>query len=999
MVVNMNSVKIRHVLYFVVICMFWLLSFGVSNTSALEGNSSSSLPNNGQSSGGVSSIRPWLVVTGPGSNGMRSPYNKTRVYVPSNLSTFQLTIEDACETGVDNSITNADTYYSILGGNDSVTSGQYSYSSQLDAFKCTGGTNLIFSINITTTIEITINNAKYKVLSVFVQKTNPADTGYGTYYVNRFRFNTSTAGVLVGYEASTNDAGQPKYSGDDITSHYTGIAYDYKSANAWGWGTKLAFAPSCNGSENLTRSVYFYDTDYNSSNENTDPEWQTPNNKMFWKLERFDRVTDAPDAVFNSNASNSGYLVGGQNVAENIGNKVFDRNYKYVISISNINVKNSLQVALPYDQVFANDRCGANAITCNGLETTFNGVVDQYVQISFNIKNNTTFDWTASGNTYDIGVIDTSFAGSKLNGNGTMMPRAGTGGNGPPDHLSDPYIEDNKNGTNTSWHRESYNRDVSGGPLNQFIDRYGTTATIRSGNSTNFSVWVKAPSANGSAKEYGIRMLSRDARFLPYAWMDWDESCKFSVKAVESESTSIICSVPKKAVAVGQEFYLEVLLNNTGSTDVEIPATATANYTLYLDGAINKTGTGRPYDTNTNTYLNFPVSVLAGGSISIWSVAPALTVDSAGSYDAKWDIAITSGVNAGGACGKVETGAVNASTIPYVKFFGNDVIAGGGFGDCKSSSIVADVKSYGIFNPSRNQAGYKGSSSELAVFASGQIDGVLPGSQDTSRLLTTALSFSNANNSGGNFDFGGQFDGNLCIGNFWTDTSHDPLTGLLDDKISSNNSAQKVDLNSLSSGSYSYGLGSGSQLHIGSSGLIPPDRRITIYVNGDVVIGSTTAPNYDYKVAYDTSKSWNSIDQIPLIKIVAKGNIYIDDNVSQFDGLLVAVEDTEVLNPTGEVHTCSVFSADVNIVGNEEAIARNCNHRLEINGAVIAKKIILLRSSGNLQTAVSAPEPYSSANIAEVFRFSPELYLAMLSSGAKETMGKFDSVLSLPPAL
>jgi hypothetical protein len=995
---RIGTIKIRYAVYFVAICVFWLLTFGMISANALDGDSSSNLPNNGQSSGGVSSIRPWLVVTGPGSNGMRSPYNKTRVYVPSNLSTFQLTIEDACETGVDNSITNADTYYSILGGNDSVSSGQYSYSSQLDAFKCIGGANLTLSTTITTQNKITINNVEYKILTVFVQKTNPTLTGYGTYYVNRFRFNTGTAGVLLGYAAVNNDAGQQQSSEDDITSHYTGIAYDYKSANAWGWGTKLAFAPSCNGSENLNRSVYFYDTDYNSSNENTDPEWQTPNNKMFWKLERFDRVTDAPDTVYNNSASSTGYLIGRQNVPENIGNKVFDRNYKYVISISNINVKNSLQVALPYDQVYANDRCGATAMTCSGLNITFNGGTEQYTQITFNIKNNTTFDWTASGNTYDIGVIDTSFAGSKLNGNGTMMPRAGTGGNGPPDHLSDPYIEDNKNGSNAVWHREAYNRDVSG-PLNQLIDRYGTTATVSSGNSTNFSVWVKAPSINGSTKEYGIRMLSRDARFAPYAWMDWDESCKFSVKAVESESTSIVCSVPKKAVAVGQEFYLEVLLNNTGSTDVNIPATATANYILSLDDETKKTGTGRPYDTNTNTYLNFPVSVLAGGSVSIWSVAPALTVDSAGSYDVKWDIAIAPGINAGGDCGAIIKDAVKGSTIPYVKFFGNDVIAGGGFGDCKSSSIVADVKSYGIFNPSRNQAGYKGSSSELAVFASGQIDGVLPGSQDTSRLLTTALSFSNENNSGGTFDFGGQFDGNLCIGDFWTDTLYEPLTGLIDDRIPSNNSAQKVDLNSLSSGSYSYGLGSVSQLHVGSSGLIPPGRKITIYVNGDVVIGSTTAANYDYKVAYDTSRNWGGIDQIPLIKIVSKGNIYIDDNVSQFDGLLVAVEDSENLNPTGEVHTCSLFSAGINIVGNETAITRDCNHRLEINGAVIAKKIRLLRSNGNLQSAVNAPEPYSSANIAEVFRFSPELYLAMLSSRSTENMGKFDSVLSLPPAL
>jgi hypothetical protein len=43
-------------------------------------------------------------------------------------------------------------------------------------------------------------------------------------------------------------------------------------------------------------------------------------------------------------------------------------------------------------------------------------------------------------------------------------------------------------------------------------------------------------------------------------------------------------------------------------------------------------------------------------------------------------------------------------------------------------------------------------------------------------------------------------------------------------------------------------------------------------------------------------------------------------------------------------------------------------------------------------------EDPSSASIAEVFRFSPELYLALLTEVEDGTVG-FDAIMILPPAL
>ena len=60
--------------------------------------------------------------------------------------------------------------------------------------------------------------------------------------------------------------------------------------------------------------------------------------------------------------------------------------------------------------------------------------------------------------------------------------------------------------------------------------------------------------------------------------------------------------------------------------------------------------------------------------------------------------------------------------------------------------------------------------------------------------------------------------------------------------------------------------------------------------------------------------------------------------------------------------------------------------------------VTLSRIIGNVASSSDIPEQYSSQNIAEVFRFSPELYLALLSEGRDYSGNTFNSILSLPPA-
>jgi hypothetical protein len=209
-----------------------------------------------------------------------------------------------------------------------------------------------------------------------------------------------------------------------------------------------------------------------------------------------------------------------------------------------------------------------------------------------------------------------------------------------------------------------------------------------------------------------------------------------------------------------------------------------------------------------------------------------------------------------------------------------------------------------------------------------------------------------------------------------------------------NPGARTVDVATLTNGEYTHT----GDLYIFASTLVPPEKRVTIYNEGRTVIGRISSVGAE-KLAYDTTSSWDFVSDIPLVKVVTKGNMFIDDNYDQVDGLYIAVPNEINPDNTGEIHTCSSFAQGIDVTRpslNQNFVALSCNRKLEINGAFIAKRVHLLRTNGNIESGLRG-EPYGSGNIAEVFRFSPEMYLALLSNAGGS--GRFDSILSLPPAL
>ncbi len=300
-------------------------------------------------------------------------------------------------------------------------------------------------------------------------------------------------------------------------------------------------------------------------------------------------------------------------------------------------------------------------------------------------------------------------------------------------------------------------------------------------------------------------------------------------------------------------------------------------------------------------------------------------------------------------CGDYE---VQVRSKPYVRFYGNDVFAGGSYGSTCVAAGSANAEANGLFvNNTNSHANYKGSASELAVFATGRIQGVLPGSQNISWVSTSALSFANTAAATGPLEFGGGFGSALCADEFPDASDFDALTS---------NTLTGLDGNYFADRSI---VLAASSVLVGS--------QVTLVVDGDVTIQGD--------ILYEgVTGGWGTeIENIPLLRLYATGKITIDGSVSALNGLY-ATKDT--------INTCSTAVA-------------TCGNKLTVIGAFIAQRVNLNRTVGNVAYASDIPEPYTSTNIAEVFRFSPEFYLALLSVNQDEYGGRFDSILSLPPAL
>lgn len=299
----------------------------------------------------------------------------------------------------------------------------------------------------------------------------------------------------------------------------------------------------------------------------------------------------------------------------------------------------------------------------------------------------------------------------------------------------------------------------------------------------------------------------------------------------------------------------------------------------------------------------------------------------------------------GGFRASAEACVVIAKT-PYVHFQGNDVWAGGGFAAvnpaCNASSKIT-TSAHAL-----QDGTVAGGGVEYAAFALGKITNfgsagkaiVNPGAA-TGKMLT----FSNTNSSNLGFYGAPQH----CITDYISNYSGTPVStqpGVID----------------VNQGSGTYQINGAHTFH----GSVPNGSQQIWLVNGDVTI--------DGDIKY--SNSYGAVGDIPSLVIIATGNILVQDNVKQMDGLFVT---------RGTFNTCS------NAPSGNLSVS-TCNNQLTVNGSVIAGTLTLLRTYG-----ADGNDDNARKNPAEVFNFAPEMYLNSALNGTGGSTLKTVDQKDLPP--
>lgn len=303
----------------------------------------------------------------------------------------------------------------------------------------------------------------------------------------------------------------------------------------------------------------------------------------------------------------------------------------------------------------------------------------------------------------------------------------------------------------------------------------------------------------------------------------------------------------------------------------------------------------------------------------------------------------------GGYRASAESCIVIAKT-PYVHMMGNDVWAGGGFAAinpaCNASSKIQTVAH------TLGDGTVAGSASEYAAFALGKITNFGSSNKaliNPASVAGKALTFANLDVA----NLGSYGAPQHCITDYVTK---------YDKTVNDGGVPSAIDVGA---------MGDGTQLNISGprsfSGDVPVGSRQIYLVEGDIAItGDIKYPS-----------NYNGIGEIPSLVIIATGNITVNRDVTQMDGLFIA---------RGQFFTCDVS------LGTTLTVSGPCEKQLTINGAAIAGRMQLLRTYG-----ASGADNTERKQAGEVFKFNSEMYLRSALTGNNPNLLQTVQQIDLPP--
>lgn len=360
-----------------------------------------------------------------------------------------------------------------------------------------------------------------------------------------------------------------------------------------------------------------------------------------------------------------------------------------------------------------------------------------------------------------------------------------------------------------------------------------------------------------------------------------------------------------------------------------------------------------------------------------------------------------------------QCGPFSVIARPYVTVFGNDITAGGGF----SGSTCDNPAKISTYFSTINQP-QSGASAQFAAYALGEITGFATAKMRappfTAPRYGKGLTFANIKD-GANFPagiYGGSFGASdFCVPDYWALSSK-----AVEDKFIDRESPEEIYI-----GEKTGPVGPVIRKIAAIIGPTTIYNQVAVFVDGDLWIRSDI--KYD-----DTPNSWE-VGKLPALFVIVKGDIKIAHNVSRLDGVYISLPS---VTGGGTIVTCAgpntwdEYIPDHKrqlLPGGDPSHRGDCTQKqLTVNGAFIAQKIKLLRTGSSLMYSSVGEHPATnlsehlcgsaSTNVpnfdgnkrvcsAEVFNFSPELYLAdtckiFLNCGPTPPD---DSITGMPPIL
>lgn len=362
------------------------------------------------------------------------------------------------------------------------------------------------------------------------------------------------------------------------------------------------------------------------------------------------------------------------------------------------------------------------------------------------------------------------------------------------------------------------------------------------------------------------------------------------------------------------------------------------------------------------------------------------------------------------------TGSCTETVVnhPYVRTYGADVATGGGFGTActnTGSRVLAFMRPLNEQNTANDRSG---SGSQLAAMALGQIEGFTSASTrinapniGSGKELTFAHDNSVPTGPPLSPQLGGSMTGNgWCMPDYFNETQYPGLP-----QKTTTSSTADIAVGSLADKKQTLVSIGGAKITLLGNSAPTYTSHHTVYVDGDVFIKN----NIEYIASYVVG-----VNTIPSFTLVARGNIYIDQNVTRLDGLYIAqsldINGNGILTDAGDrqgrIYTCA--DADGNPITAQTALFTECGasspstRRLTVNGAFIAERVILNRTTDSLRDSrfrecpfIALPSCTTVSRAAEIFNFSPEMYISppFFSPRSTATSGDYDYVSTLPPIL